>query len=64
MPRLCGLALAKQVLAVRADLPIALHSGFSDPDDERTARQLGLTLLHKPVAAPVLHDWLSSRLPG
>lgn len=64
MPRLCGLALAEQVLAVRAELPIALHTGFSDPDDERRAQRLGLSLLHKPVAAPVLHDWLSDRLPG
>lgn len=62
MPRLCGLSLAEQLLAARPGLPIALHTGFSSPEDERTARHLGLSLLHKPLDASALHDWLGSRL--
>src|SRR5690606_15313358 len=62
MPRLCGLSLAEQLLAARPGLPIALHTGFSSPEDERTARHLGLSLLHKPLDTSALHDWLGSHL--
>ncbi|HTN31026.1 MAG TPA: response regulator, partial [Pseudomonas sp.] len=64
MPRLSGLALAEQVLALHPQLPIALHTGFSDPGDESAARRLGISLLHKPLDAAALHQWLNSHLPG
>ena len=63
MPRLTGLQLARQVLAVRGDLPIALYSGFSDGLTEAEVQAQGISvLLHKPVEQGELHAWLRRHL--
>lgn len=50
MPRLSGLDLARQVHAVRPDLPVILCTGFSELITEETANQAGIfRLLMKPV---------------
>jgi two-component system, cell cycle sensor histidine kinase and response regulator CckA len=42
MPDMDGERLAREMLKLRADLPIIMVSGFSDRVDEEKARQLGL----------------------
>ena len=54
MPDLTGDELARALLAIRADLPIILCSGYSGVDEE-TAHDLGVRhLLNKPVTNAVL----------
>jgi DNA-binding response OmpR family regulator len=63
MPRLTGLQLARRLLAARADLPIALYTGFSDGLSEAEVLAQGIrALLHKPLDQVRLHDWLSATL--
>ena len=51
MPGLSGAALAKEVLALRSDMPIILCTGHSDTLDEAAARRLGARgFLMKPVS--------------
>lgn len=65
MPRLTGLQLARRLLAARADLPIALYTGFSDGLVETDVLGQGVRiLLHKPLDQARLHDWLSATLGG
>ena len=50
MPELTGGQLAKQMLAIRADLPIILCTGFSEILTEEMARQIGIRqYIMKPV---------------
>ena len=50
MPQLAGKALAKQMHALRPDLPIILSSGFSTSIREESARTMGFSAyLKKPV---------------
>ncbi len=65
MPRLTGLQLARRLLAARADLPIALYTGFSEGLGETAVLAQGVRiLLHKPLDQARLHDWLSQTLGG
>lgn len=44
--------LAREVIKIRADLPIILCTGFSDHVDDRQARAVGIkSILLKPVVA-------------
>ncbi|WP_137817229.1 PAS domain S-box protein [Pseudomonas sp. 2FG] len=64
MPRLTGLQLARRLLAARADMPIALYSGFSDQLTETEVIAQGLkALLHKPLDQARLHALLRVHLP-
>ncbi|WPB59427.1 ATP-binding protein [Xylophilus sp. GOD-11R] len=49
MPGYSGLDLAREARQIRADLPVALASGYVTADIERAARQEGArALIHKP----------------
>ena len=65
MPQLSGLQLARRLLAVRADLPIVLYTGFSDPLGEAEVQAQGIRALwHKPLDPARLHGWLHALLPA
>lgn len=49
MPQLSGFDLAKQLLAIRADIPIVMTSGYVRPEDQERALHMGLRdLILKP----------------
>ena len=51
MPHMTGLDLAKEILAIRADTPIILCTGFSEAVNEERIKRLGIRdFLMKPVA--------------
>jgi CheY-like chemotaxis protein len=51
MPGMSGFELAQQALAMRADLPILMVSGYVRPEDEATARRIGIRdIVRKPNA--------------
>ncbi|MDR3557419.1 MAG: response regulator [Syntrophobacteraceae bacterium] len=51
MPKMTGADLAGEILAIRADMPIILCTGFSDGFDEGKAKAAGIgAFLMKPVA--------------
>jgi YesN/AraC family two-component response regulator len=55
MPRLSGLELARELLAVRANVPIIVTSGYARPEDEAKAKQIGIReFLLKPVTMDAL----------
>ena len=50
MPKLTGTQLAKEMMAIRADVPIILCTGFSEVLSEDRARSLGIRrFVMKPV---------------
>ena len=50
MPELTGLELAKEILSIRADMPIILCTGFSNVVDADVARQAGIrAFVMKPL---------------
>jgi CheY-like chemotaxis protein len=50
MPRLTGLELSKELLAIRQDLPIILCSGYNQSIQEKLLKQLGVRhFVKKPV---------------
>ena len=51
MPNMTGADLAREMLAIRSDIPIILSTGFSEGFDENSAKALGIkAFLMKPVA--------------
>jgi signal transduction histidine kinase/ActR/RegA family two-component response regulator len=51
MPRLSGEALAREILAIRSNVPIILCSGYSDAIDEEQAKTIGFRgYVKKPAA--------------
>ena len=49
MPGYCGVDLVRDALAIRADLPVALASGYITAEIEQAARKEGArALIHKP----------------
>jgi CheY-like chemotaxis protein len=55
MPRMSGLELARELLAVRANIPIIATSGYARPEDEVRAEEIGIReFLLKPVTMDVL----------
>jgi PAS domain S-box-containing protein len=60
MPGMSGFDCAKELLAVRPDLPIVLTSGYIRPEDEATARQIGIcAVVPKPAALDQLPEILA-----
>jgi CheY-like chemotaxis protein len=50
MPKMTGLSLARQLLAMRADLPIVLCTGFSETVNEQSAKAIGIReFVMKPI---------------
>jgi DNA-binding response OmpR family regulator len=57
MPKLDGLLLAEEMLAVRPDLPIIMLTGYGEELDEARAKSLGIReFLFKPVLGRALAD--------
>jgi PAS domain S-box-containing protein len=55
MPRMSGLELARELIAVRANIPIIVTSGYVRPEDERKAAEIGIReFLLKPVTIDAL----------
>ena len=52
MPGQTGLDIAREVAAVRADLPVIIFSGHIDEDLRRKARELGVRQLLGKLDAP------------
>jgi PAS domain S-box-containing protein len=52
MPNMTGEQLARELISIRPEIPVILCTGFSDENDEKRARDLGVKgFLKKPVAA-------------
>ena len=63
MPRLTGLALARELLAVRPELPVILYTGYSDGLTEAEVKAAGaLALVRKPVEPRALLALLEAAL--
>jgi CheY-like chemotaxis protein len=55
MPRMSGLELARELIAVRANIPIIATSGYVRPEDEAKAQEIGIReFLLKPVMVDAL----------
>ncbi|MGZ6274797.1 MAG: response regulator, partial [Syntrophales bacterium] len=42
MPGMTGIELAKELMAIRSDIPIILCTGFSELIDEKQAKEMGI----------------------
>lgn len=52
MPNMTGRELAQRLMAIRADIPIILCTGFSQQIDEKRASEMGISaLVLKPIVA-------------
>jgi PAS domain S-box-containing protein len=64
MPRMTGLQLARELCALRAEVPVVLYTGYADPGVEDQARAVGIVaLLRKPVEPAALRATLEAHLP-
>ena len=51
MPNMTGEQLARELISIRPGIPIILCTGFSDENDEKRAKAMGIKgFLMKPVA--------------
>ena len=65
MPRMTGDRLARELIAIRPEIPIVLCTGFSDRIDEQQAAELGVkALLLKPVRKRELAALIRRLLDG
>jgi len=63
MPNLTGIDLARQFLEIREDLPIILCTGFSQPNLEIEANEIGINrFVKKPFGARQLVDMVRKEL--
>jgi PAS domain S-box-containing protein len=63
MPERTGVALARELIALRADLPVVLYSGHMDRGTEIESRAAGIrAVLHKPVEPEALYGVLKTHL--
>jgi PAS domain S-box-containing protein len=63
MPGMTGFDCAREILAVRPDLPIVMTSGYIRPEDEALAREIGIrTVCTKPDALRELGELLTQVL--
>jgi CheY-like chemotaxis protein len=61
MPHLTGAQLAQAALAIRADVPVVLMTGYSASFDASRAHELGVrAFLHKPVSSDLLLDTVAA----
>jgi CheY-like chemotaxis protein len=51
MPGMSGFDCAREMLAIRPDLPIVLTSGYVRPEDEALAREIGIRAVRSKPAA-------------
>jgi CheY-like chemotaxis protein len=65
MPRLGGMELARQLLALRPALPEILYSGYADAITDAQVQAAGIrALVRKPVEPAALRALLASLLPA
>ncbi|MEJ1960164.1 MAG: PAS domain S-box protein [Gammaproteobacteria bacterium] len=65
MPGMSGFDCAREMLAIRPDLPIVLTSGYVRPEDEALAREIGIrAVCSKPAALSQLGATLAEVLAG
>ncbi len=65
LPRLCGDALVRELLALRPGLPVLICTGYSERVDEERAREIGAAaLLMKPLDLAQLGAALRAAMPG
>ncbi|MFO1364197.1 MAG: PAS domain S-box protein [Burkholderiales bacterium] len=65
MPRLTGVALARELAARRPGLPVILYSGYADAITEAEVQAAGIrALVRKPVEPAALRGLVESLLPG
>ena len=65
MPFITGLDLARELIRIRADIPIILLTGFVDEMDEQRMRESGIRkVLRKPVTIEELGDAVRRVLDG
>jgi PAS domain S-box-containing protein len=65
MPGMSGAELAREILKVRADVPVVMMSGYVRPEDRQLAREVGVReLLLKPNTVDELGDVLHRLLQG
>lgn len=63
MPRISGFEVARQLLAIRSDIPIILASGYVRPEDEQQAASIGIRrVLLKPSSVDVMAQTLDEIL--
>ncbi len=63
MPKLTGVKLAEEMLAIRPDIPIILTTGYSAQVDEAKAKEIGIRgFLMKPVESQRLLDMIRESL--
>jgi CheY-like chemotaxis protein len=65
MPRMTGLELARELLAIRPGLPVVLYTGYADGVMDAQVQAAGVrALLPKPVEPAQLLALLRAHLPG
>jgi CheY-like chemotaxis protein len=65
MPKMTGETLAREMMAIRPEIPIILCTGFSNEGDDMRAREMGIRgYLLKPVAKTVLAETIRNVLDG
>jgi CheY-like chemotaxis protein len=63
MPELTGAELARELLALRPDLPIIIMTGYSDEINEGSATRLGIRgFMTKPLASNTLVEMILNLL--
>lgn len=66
MPNMTGKTLAKELMAIRPDIPVILCTGFSEQIDEKRAKEMGISaFVMKPVLlgqiANIIRDVLDKK---
>ena len=60
MPRMSGLELAEQILAIRPDIPVVISTGYIRPEDQEKAQAVGVyKLIQKPHTMEHLQQTLA-----
>ncbi len=63
MPALTGLELAREILALRPDIPVLISSGYIPPEERAQAEALGVrAILPKPSPIARLREALARAL--
>jgi PAS domain S-box-containing protein len=65
MPNMTGKDLAKELMAMRSDIPIILCTGFSELIDERRAKEMGISaFVMKPIVMRQIANTIREVLVG
>jgi CheY-like chemotaxis protein len=63
MPRMTGLELARELVAVKRDIPVILYSGYNESLGKLSKHEAIRAVISKPVAPPELLSLLRTYLP-